>query len=276
MSYRIQQSTKLLSFSEFDHLDLFQAQALHYRYARHSHPTYSIGLIEAGLGGNYYRGATHLAPPQSMILMNPEEVHTGYSAEGLPLTYQMLYPSVQLMEQIAGELQGDRFPDFRIPVAQNQSLAEKFASLLHSLECSKDKFTQQCLLIDVLSLIITQHAGIKSRSIQSNQEHQAIGLIKEYLHDQYNTNISLEQLAELTHLNRSYLIRVFSKAVGMPPYTYLTQVRVEKAKELLRQGMSAAETAIAVGMADQSHLNRHFKRIVGVTPGQYRHIYSQQ
>ncbi|MBD2027827.1 helix-turn-helix domain-containing protein [Leptolyngbya sp. FACHB-711] len=88
--------------------------------------------------------------------------------------------------------------------------------------------------------------------------------------------MSLEQLAELTHLNRSYLIRVFSKAVGMPPYTYLTQVRVEKAKELLRQGMSAAETAIAVGMADQSHLNRHFKRIVGVTPGQYRHIYSQQ
>lgn len=90
-----------------------------------------------------------------------------------------------------------------------------------------------------------------------------------------NTNISLEQLAELTNLNRSYLIRVFRKTVGMPPYVYLTQVRVERAKLLLRQGMSPAETAIAVGMTDQSHLNRHFKRIVGVTPGQYRQAHRQ-
>lgn len=277
MGSRVQQNTKLLSIAEFDHLDLFHAEALCFSYARHSHATYSIGLIEAGLSGNYYRGATYLAPAQSIILMNPEEVHTGYSAEGQPLTYRMLYPSVALMEQVAGELHHDQqFPYFKVPVAQNQILAERFATLLYALEFSKDTLNQQCLLVDVLSLIIIQCGGGKYRSIQSNQEHQAIGLIKQYLYEQYNTNISLEQLVEITNLNRSYLIRVFRKAVGMPPYAYLTQVRVEKAKMLLRQGISAAETAIAVGMADQSHLNRHFKRIVGVTPGQYRLSYFRE
>lgn len=92
----------------------------------------------------------------------------------------------------------------------------------------------------------------------------------EYLHDNFSSNISLGQLVELTNLNRSYLIRVFCKAVGMPPYTYLNQIRVEKALQFLAQGISVADVAIAVGMSDQSHLTRHFKRIVGITPGRYR------
>ena len=77
---------------------------------------------------------------------------------------------------------------------------------------------------------------------------------------------------KITNLNRSYLIRVFRNAVGMPPYTYLNQIRVEKAKRLLRQGMSIADAAITVGMSDQSHLTRHFKKIVGITPGRYRNM----
>lgn len=94
--------------------------------------------------------------------------------------------------------------------------------------------------------------------------------MKEYLHDNFSSNVSLEQLAEITRLDRSYLIRVFRQAVGMPPYTYLNQIRVEKAKQFLRQGMAVADVAIAVGMSDQSHLTRHFKRISGITPGHYR------
>jgi AraC-like DNA-binding protein len=95
-------------------------------------------------------------------------------------------------------------------------------------------------------------------------------LIKDYLYDNFRADVSLAELAEVTNLNRSYLVRVFCEAVGMPPYTYLNQIRVEKAKQCLRQGMAIAQTAIAVGLADQSHLNRHFKRIVGISPGQYR------
>jgi AraC-like DNA-binding protein len=188
----------------------------------------------------------------------------------------MLYPSVKLIEQIAGELQSNFFPCFKVPVVQDQALATDLAALYQVLESSGDSLLRQSRLVEVLSLLVVHYAGAKPRSIPSNQEHQAIGLIKEYLHDRYSENISLNQLVELTHLNRSYLIRVFRQAVGMPPYTYLNQVRVEKAKQLLRQGIPVSETAIAVGMADQSHLTRHFKRITGITPGQYRQAYFQK
>lgn len=97
------QSTKFWLIPEFNNLELFRAEAIHHTYVRHSHSGYSIGIIEAGVGGNCYRGSTYLAPPKSIIFMNPEEVHTGYSVDDLPLTYRMLYPSVEIIQQVAGE-----------------------------------------------------------------------------------------------------------------------------------------------------------------------------
>ncbi|WP_186375935.1 AraC family transcriptional regulator [Hyella patelloides] len=257
---------------EFDNLELFRAKAIHYNYARHSHPGYSIGVIESGVGGNYYRGSTYLAPPKSIILMNPEEAHTGYSAEELPLSYRMLYPSTDLINQIAREAQIIGTPYFKDAVVQNEVLAKNIFSLHTALERAQNKLEKQSLLVEVFSAILYYYADITVRSIRLNKEHQAVRLIKEYLHDNFSSNISLEQLVKITKLNRSYLIRVFRQAVGMPPYTYLNQIRMRKAKQFLNLGMSIADTANAVGMSDQSHLTRHFKRMFGITPGYYRQM----
>jgi len=263
-------NTKFWLIPEFHDLELFRAKAIHYHYARHSHASYSIGVIEAGVGGNNYQGTTYLAPPQSIVLMNPDEAHTGYSAEEMPLTYRMLYPGVELMSQIAIDLRIKRLPYFTSAVVQDQTLAQDVLSLHAVLEKSIDRLEKQSRLIEVFSAILLHYADVEIRSIPSTKEHHAVRLIKDYLHDNFSSNISLEQLAEITRLDRSYLIRLFRQVVGMPPYTYLNQIRVEKAKQFLRQEMAVAEAAIAVGMSDQSHLSRHFKRITGVTPGHYR------
>jgi AraC family transcriptional regulator len=68
-----------------------------------------------------------------------------------------------------------------------------------------------------------------------------------------------------------HMTRVFKRAMGVAPYQYLLQVRVTQARSLISaggDGRSLAEIATAVGFADQSHLTRHFKRILGITPGQ--------
>lgn len=265
-------NTKFCLIQEFDNLEVFRAKAIHYNYACHSHPGYSIGVIESGVGGNYYRGSTYLAPPKSIVLMNPEEAHTGYSAQELPLSYRMLYPSTDLIHQIARESQIMGNPYFKDAVVQNEVLAKNIFSLHAALEQSQNQLEKQSLLVEVFSAILYHYAEIDVRSIRLNKEHQAVLLIKEYLHDNFSSNISLEQLVKITNLNRSYLIRVFRQAVGMPPYTYLKQIRMRKAKQLLNLGMSIADTAIAVGMSDQSHLTRHFKRMFGITPGYYRQI----
>ena len=265
-------NTKFCLIREFDNLEWFRAKAIHYNYARHSHPGYSIGVIESGVGGNYYQGSTYLAPPKSIVLMNPEEAHTGYSAKELPLTYRMLYPSTDLVRQIAKEAQITGTPYFKDAVVQNEVLAKKIFALHAILERSPNSLEKQSLLVEVFSAILYHYADIAVPAVRHNKEHQAVRLIKEYLHDNFSSNISLEELVQITNLNRCYLIRIFRQAVGMPPYTYLNQIRMRKAKQFLSRGMSIANVAIAVGMSDQSHLNRHFKRIFGITPGCYRQM----
>jgi transcriptional regulator GlxA family with amidase domain len=66
------------------------------------------------------------------------------------------------------------------------------------------------------------------------------------------------------------LLRSFRAEVGMPPYAWLAQHRVARARGLLEQGHSPAEAAVLTGFADQAHLTRWFRRVVGVTPGAYR------
>jgi AraC-like DNA-binding protein len=59
--------------------------------------------------------------------------------------------------------------------------------------------------------------------------------------------------------------------VGLPLHAYVTHRRISSAQVLLARGLSQAEVAASVGLYDQSQLHRHFKRIVGVTPGAYAH-----
>ncbi|MCU0569206.1 MAG: AraC family transcriptional regulator [Oculatellaceae cyanobacterium Prado106] len=155
-------------------------------------------------------------------------------------------------------------------MVQDEGLAQQVLELHQILEQSPHPLEQQSQCVEILSSILQHHANLTVRTQTEPLEHQAVRLIKAYLNENFSNPISLEQLVELTQLNRSYLIRVFRQTVGMPPYTYLNQIRVEKAKQLLQQGMEIAAVAIAVGLSDQSHLTRHFKQIVGITPGQYR------
>jgi AraC-like DNA-binding protein len=92
----------------------------------------------------------------------------------------------------------------------------------------------------------------------------------EYLREHFAENVSLARLAAVAGISPFHLHRRFSEHLGMPPHSFLTQLRVARARTLLRQGLSISEVAALTGFADQSHLTRHFKRFVGLTPGAYR------
>jgi AraC-like DNA-binding protein len=81
---------------------------------------------------------------------------------------------------------------------------------------------------------------------------------------------SLDELAAVTGLSPFTLLRAFRAETGMPPHAYLNQVRVRRARRLLDGGLAPAEVAAHTGFADQAHLTRHFKRVVGVPPGAYQ------
>jgi transcriptional regulator GlxA family with amidase domain len=136
-------------------------------------------------------------------------------------------------------------------------------------EAGADALTAQTTLLDLLALLIQRHSDKQQSMRPLGNEIAAVKRAKEYLTENFNKNISLESLAQIAYLSPFHLLRAFRKAVGLPPHEYLINVRVEHARQLLAQGRAIADVAFETGFCDQCHLNRHFKRIVGVTPGHY-------
>lgn len=95
-----------------------------------------------------------------------------------------------------------------------------------------------------------------------------IEFIEEHLH----VGPTLEQMAAVVRLSPYHFARQFRAATGLPPHQFVIARRVERAKRLLQDagGGSLAEVAALAGFSDQSQFGRHFKRLVGVTPGQFR------
>lgn len=93
----------------------------------------------------------------------------------------------------------------------------------------------------------------------------------DYIHAYLDQDLSLEVMAKQIGISRCYFADQFKQAMGIPPHQYVNQQRIEKAKQLLRQReRSLAEIALECGFASQSHLNKVFRKYVGMTPKTYR------
>ena len=90
--------------------------------------------------------------------------------------------------------------------------------------------------------------------------------------EHFEAGLTLGQLAAVAHLSVYYSARQFKATTGLPPHQYVILRRVERAKQLLQAGtdLSLAEVAQHAGFSDQSQFSHHFKRLVGVTPAQFR------
>jgi len=99
--------------------------------------------------------------------------------------------------------------------------------------------------------------------------HRAVRVVRDYIHDCYAEDSSLDALAALVGLNKYYLLRTFKRLVGIPPHRYRTHVRIARARQLLAQGVPIAQVAFEVGFGTQSRFHEAFHAVVGVAPGSY-------
>lgn len=98
----------------------------------------------------------------------------------------------------------------------------------------------------------------------------ALRSVEEYIYAHLDQDIALADLANVAHLSEFHFARLFKQTTGLPPHQFVIHQRVERAKRLIAaRRLSLAQVAVEVGFNDQSQLNRHFKRLVGVTPKRF-------
>jgi AraC-like DNA-binding protein len=257
--------------SRLSNLEVLRATFITHTFAPHTHEGYAIGVIEEGAERFKYRKAIHVAPQGSIVVINPAEMHTGEAAIQQGWSYRMLYPEIALLQRAAVDAmeKSSGVPFFPEPVIYDPALARLLSQMHAALATSSSVLERESLLVWALAHLIRRHAETPPLVLVPHAEHVSVLKVRAYLEEHATENVSLEHLAALVHLSPFYLLRVFRDTVGLPPHSYLTQIRVARARHLISTSMPLAEVAAAVGFTDQSHLNRHFKALIGVTPGQY-------
>jgi transcriptional regulator GlxA family with amidase domain len=131
-------------------------------------------------------------------------------------------------------------------------------------------------LVHALRMLVREYGYCRANDVsQANRDGDARGdtgmvaVAQRYLHDHLAVPVRLRQLADLCGVNTFALIRAFHRVVGVSPYAYFVQLRVNRAQAMLCQGSSMADVVYSCGFADQSHFTRTFKRVIGVPPGRY-------
>jgi AraC-like DNA-binding protein len=239
-------------------LDLFDARIGRDHFAMHSHDEYAIGACTEGTEVIRYRGALHYMGPGTVVVVEPGEAHTGGPAGADGFAYRAMYPA-------AGFFDGR--PHFRDLVLYDPELALQLRAAHRSLSSGGDSLEAEARLTAVLATLVDRHA-VPARS--PRPPSRAAHLVMARLEDQMAAPPTLSAIAADLGLSRFQVVRGFRDSMGMPPYAWLAQRRVARARVLLAAGARPSEVAAQVGFADQAHLTRWFRRVVGVTPGTFR------
>lgn len=237
-------------------------------YLKHMHEEYSICFLEQGNVQTRYRGETHLSPIYSLTVMNPAELHAGLIEKGETASYFSLYPPAETMRQIANDcFNADTLPYFGNPIVLDKRLSGKLEHFLQSLK--NGSLELETRYLSFLAELIGRYGDSKFSLPMVKDGPRAVKEVKAYLHANVGRDVKLEELAKVVGLNRSYLIRTFKKATGIPPHAYFLHLKLSEAKRRLVGGETISQVALETGFADQSHFSRTFKSTVGLTPAQY-------
>lgn len=275
--YHLKEQAILWRETGLRNLEVMHATYLTHAFAPHRHASFVSSVIDQGVGTIWYRGATHIAPAGSLVLLNPDEIHTGevYGSQGW--VYRALYPDMDLLVHMTDAITENARNVYFVstPILSDPVLAHLMQRFHVALTEENSLLERETLLLYAYSHLLTHYAERPFTMRPAGKEPLAVNIVREYLkaHFADDHNTSLTQLAQVTGLSPFYLTRVFRQAMGLPPHAYLNQIRLERAKQLLFAGRPVAAVAYETGFTDQSHLTRRFKQVYGVTPG---HVLSQR
>ncbi|HJQ36418.1 MAG TPA: AraC family transcriptional regulator [Thermoanaerobaculia bacterium] len=218
------------SVPELD-LELLHASNVTHVYPPHLHEVPAVTIVLDGIEITRIGEREYVATAGDVILINADEVHASRSVNAE-------YIAIKVHRDLA----------FAETLVRDPRL---FAALL--------RFTQTFDPRD-FELVPT---------ITAHDELRAVAAVRSYLKAHFAEEIALAELSAIAGLSPFHLLRVFRKHTGLPPHEYQLQLRIAHARKLIRDGARLSDAALETGFCDQSHLSRSFKRIVGITPGQY-------
>jgi AraC-like DNA-binding protein len=248
--------------------ELFRGSYRKYEFAHHFHSVPAIGVVESGSMTCYCRGETHVLPPGTVLLFNPGEVHAPGPAHSNGWRFRVFFfENDQFVARSTDVAQN--VLRFSKPFVEDRRLASSLLRLHCKLGTHGTALDIESSILEIFTQLAQKHACLPAHIHRLGIEKTKMKKVKEYLDVYYRQDITLGNLAAIAQLSPYHMLRTFRSSIGLTPHAYLIQIRIEEGKRLLRMGNSISDVSASTGFVDQSHFTRHFKRIMGVTPGQY-------
>ena len=215
-----------------------------------------------------YRHQSYMITSGSVHLGEPGEVYTA-TRQYQPCSVQVIQMDPARVQKTAYELGLVGQPHFRLPITWETDLYVALLQFHQALVCDSSSLEQQTRFNEILQLLLLRYTEHRLSQMLPHVGKPALYQARDYLHAYWNTNITLDTLAQTVHHSKSHLADSFRREFGIPPHTYQAHLRIARARVLLAQGHTISDVANQVGFADQAHLTRYFKRILGITPAVY-------
>jgi AraC-like DNA-binding protein len=249
-------------------IEALHARFVHHAYRPHSHPTWTVAVVERGAAQFELDATQHRAEEGELFVLEPEGVHTGMAAVPEGWAYKVLYVDPSILHEWA-ERSGSAPRASRWVVFRDRPLRAALLTAHAALAGEPPGLAVDEAMLVAVALLRPHLKPDAPERIRWRPEHSAVRRAREHLRERWDQPVSLGELARIAGLSRFELVRRFREQTGVPPHAFHTNLRIEHARRLLATGTPAAAVAAACGFADQSHLTRTFKRAVGVTPGGY-------
>ncbi|WP_228447235.1 helix-turn-helix transcriptional regulator [Streptomyces paludis] len=244
-------------------VEVFHAHFTEHAYPMHVHDSWTLLIVDDGTVRYDLDRYERATPRDTVSLLPPQVPHNGSPATPDGFRKRVIYLDMtQLDERFIGPAVAG--PDLTDPV-----LRQRVGQLHTALAEPGDEFEAESRLALISERL---RAHLRPRPDFGGPAPAGAGIargLRDLLDERLLDGIALEEAARLVHAHPAHLVRAFSGAFGIAPHQYLMSRRVGLARRLLLDGQPAGEVASAAGFYDQSHLTRHFKRIVGTTPGRY-------
>lgn len=253
--------------------EMLRALRTAHRYPAHSHDEFVIATFEAGAQHHTVASRPGLAVPGSVMVISPGEVHTGEPAAQAGMwSYRAFYPKTEVLEEIAEDLfgrQGIHLDFGRRPLWQDREAATHLSRMHARIEGARDPLEKQDALLSAFAPLIRRYGQSSTGTARRQPPAGNVGRAIDLIHACFEQRLTTADIARSVGLSDFHFMRSFKEKTGMTVHAYLTQVRLQAAKDRLAAGLSPAETATSVGFFDQSHFTNHFRTSFGVTPRRF-------
>ncbi|WP_137993413.1 helix-turn-helix transcriptional regulator [Streptomyces vilmorinianum] len=244
-------------------VEVFHAHFTEHAYPMHVHDVWTLLIVDDGAVRYDLNRREHGTPRDTVSLLPPQVPHNGSPATSRGFRKRVLYLDLtQLDESFIGPAVDG--PDLVDPLLRRR---------VGQLHAALSRRGDELEAAGRLALVAERLRGhLRPRLVAHPPPEAGRGVahsLRELLDERLLHGVSLDEAAKLVHAHPTHLVRAFSAAFGIAPHQYLTARRIDRARQLLLDGLPPAEVAAAAGFYDQPHLTRHFKRLVGVTPGRY-------